>query len=103
MNWNKAYIITIDKGGLLGGFNAKNFHDRLVNAKGVISWWHYIDNTYIIIVKYGVTAANVMDLVRSIEKNRKFFICELNLNNHNGILPQDAWDWINKQNTQIRY
>lgn len=97
MNWNKAYILIIDKGGWLSGFNAEEFHKGIIRANGVKTWWHYIDNTYILIVEWGVTAKDITDYAMKLIPNRKFFVCELNINNHNGWLPQDAWDWINKQ------
>jgi hypothetical protein len=92
----KAFIITYAKGGLTDGFNYKKFHDTLTKANGILNWWHYLDSSYIIIVQDGITATNVSDYVRSIAPNKRFFTCQLNLNDHNGWLPQEAWDWINK-------
>lgn len=92
----KAYIIVFNKGGILDTFSYDKFHDSITTAKGVINWWHYIDNLYIIITENKVTASNVSQYVQQILPNKHFFVSELNLKNHNGWLPQEAWDWINK-------
>jgi len=97
MNWNKAYILILDKESAKFRFNSKNFHTKITTAKGVINWWHYIDNTYILIVEYGITAKNISDFVQNNTNNMKFFVSEINLKNHNGWLPNEAWDWINEQ------
>lgn len=94
--WDKFYILIIDKGGLLDSFDYKGFHEKLTTANGIKAWWHYLESTYIIKVEFGITAHNVSEYVQKIAPNKKFFVCELNLGNHNGWLPQEAWDWINK-------
>lgn len=92
----KAYIIIYNKGGILDGFDYTEFHNSLTTAKGVINWWHYIDNAYIIITEKSTTATNVSDFVQQKMPNKHFMVSELNLKNHNGWLPKEAWDWINK-------
>ena len=94
--YNKAYIINFDKGGSFDAFDYKAFHDTLTTAKGVINWWHYLESSYIIITATGVTATNVSDFVMNHMTNKHFFVAELNLKNHNGWLPKEAWDWIKK-------
>ncbi len=95
MSWDKFYIITMDKGGLLDMFDAKKFHDQLTQAIGIKAWWHYLESTYIIKVEFNVTALNVSEYIQSIAPNKKFFTSEIKLDNYNGFLSQDAWDWIN--------
>jgi len=94
MSWDKFYIITLDKGGLLDSFDSKKFHNQLTTAKGIKSWWHYLESTYIIKVDYTVTALNIAEYIQSIAPKKKFFTSELILDNYNGWLPQGAWDWL---------
>ena len=94
----KAYILNFDKGGLLDAFNYKNFHNTLTTAKGINNWWHYLETSYIIVTDNNITATNLSDYIRQLMPNKLFFICELNLKNHNGWLPTDAWEWINQFN-----
>lgn len=96
MNWDKFYIVTLDKGGFLDSFDSKKFHNQLIAAKGINAWWHYLESTYILKVKYGVNAHNIAAYIQKIAPNKKFFTSEITLNNYNGWLPQEAWDWINK-------
>lgn len=97
MRWNKSYIIVIDNYRSLGSSSAKSLHNDITTADGVINWWHYIDNTYIIIVEWGVTASSITEYVRKINSSISFFVCQVDLKNHNGFLPEEAWDWINNQ------
>jgi hypothetical protein len=92
----RTYIITFDKGGLFDLFDYNKFHQSIINASGLISWWHYLESTYIIVVNNNVTATNVSEFLRQIAPNKQFFVTEINLRSHNGFLPQEAWDWINK-------
>jgi hypothetical protein len=94
---DKFYIVILERGGLLEGFNYAGFHKQLTSAKGVTSWWHYMDTTYILRVTSDVDAASITDFIRSIAPKKKFFVCALNLSDRNGWLPHEAWDWIKKQ------
>lgn len=100
MSWRKAYILVIDKGGVFSSFNPVTFHQKLVKPESIITWWHYIDNTYVLIVEGNVNAAAISEYVKKIDPKRKFFVCELNLKDHAGWLPKEAWEWIKKQ---LRY
>jgi hypothetical protein len=94
----KIYIINYNK---INGFDYQSFHQSLTTTKGVLNWWHYIESSYIIITDYHITAKNVSDLVRSLMPNVGIFVCELNLNNYDGWLPKEAWEWINKNKTTL--
>ncbi len=96
--FNKAYIITFDKGGLLDTFDYVAFHNSLIKANGVLNWWHYLEGTYILITPSDVTASGIGAFVMQQMPNKLFFTVELNLQNHNGFLPKEAWDWINQVN-----
>lgn len=97
MNY-KVYIINFDKDGVYDKFDYNKFHNDLITTKGIINWWHYISSSYIIITEWNVLANQVTELVQDLMPNKKFFVCELNLKNHNGWLPEDAWEWINSFN-----
>lgn len=98
--FNKAYIISFDKGGLLDTFDYVGLHNTLIAADGILSWWHYLETSYIVITSSNITASNIASYVMQLMPNKHFFVSELNLENHNGFLPQEAWDWIN-QNKSI--
>ena len=97
--WYKAYILTFDKNDTIG---TVEFHEKLINTNGIESWWHYLESTYILIVKSHITASNVSEYIKKIVGEQFFFVTEINMKNHNGWLLQEAWDWINKQNQNIQ-
>ena len=91
------YIICFDKGNPPSDmFNYKKFHIELTTADGVINWWHHLQSSYIIVTESNILASNVADYVRERMPNKLFFVSELNLQNHNGWLPEKAWEWINR-------
>jgi hypothetical protein len=94
--YNKAYILTFDR-GFLDGVDYVKFHNKLVSAKRVISWWHYLESTYIIIVDFSISPKHITDFVIQNLPQKKFFVCELKLDSHNGFLDPKAWEWINRQ------
>ncbi len=95
--FRRAYILTYNS----YDFENNSFHNTLTNAKGIINWWHYISGNYILIVESNITAINISDYILKIAPDKKFFVCELNLKNHNGWLPNAAWDWINNQTSKL--
>lgn len=97
MNY-KAYILTFDKGKVLDPFDYKKFHDSLTSGAGILDWWHYLEGTYIIITESNNSSLAVANFVRQLMPDKLFFVSELNLANHNGWLPLEAWNWINKYN-----
>lgn len=100
---NKSYIITLDKGGMLDTFDYAKFHQKLTTAQGVISWWHYLDSTYLLIVPDNVNSETITKFILSIAPNKHFFVAKIDLREHNGWLPKEAWDWINEWNNTLPY
>lgn len=96
----KAYLIVMHPGHMLDGFNQEAFHKNLTTVQGVVSWWHYMPNAYIILVADDVNATGVTDYVRSIIGSKHFLVTRFNLWDNNGWLPKEAWDWINENRTK---
>ena len=92
----KAYILTFDKGGLLESFDYSKFHNHLTSDPNLVSWWHYLENSYILITDSRIKASYFSDLFKQIGNNKFVFVCELNIDSCNGWLPPDAWEWIKK-------
>jgi hypothetical protein len=72
------------------------FYEAL-KAQG--QWWHYITSTWIIDTLK--TPDDILAAVRPHLSPQDFlFVTELGLR-HQGLLPREAWDWINTRlNTQ---
>ena len=99
----KTYIVTFEKEGILDSFNYVSFHEKLTTAQGVISWWHYLGTTYILSVPDTATATSVTQYILAIAPNKKFFVAKVDLKDHGGWLPKEAWDWINNQTSSWGY
>ena len=91
---SKFFIVIIDKEKVISSFDGKEFHKQIINSEGVKAWWHYLESTYIIKVDNVVNASHVANFIHDIAPKKKFFVTEIKLNEFNGRLPKEAWDWI---------
>ena len=91
---NKVYIITYNP---TEPFNKAIFHNYIQSlySLGYISdWWHYLDETYLV-----VSSLNVTELYNHVfpgVPQRYLLIVEINPNNAQGWLPLNAWTWLQK-------
>lgn len=92
---NKAYIINFDIEAKDNNDYSK-FHDILTKDKGIINWWHYLQSSYIIIVGNDINATNISNFVKANFKDKLFFVTQLNLVDHDGWLPKEAWTWVSE-------
>jgi hypothetical protein len=93
----KAYIITFDAPTLLiGRLDIVQLHNFLTSATGIISWWHYLKGTYIIIVEGNISATDVSTSVNPYMGQTPYLVMEVDMKNHNGILTAESWNWISK-------
>ena len=91
----KAYIVTFNQPGLLEPFNYQTFHQFLLGYPDLSDWWHYLKCTYIVLLPIGSNASQLTQYLLPYFKKINFFVIEVNLQNHNGLLHPDAWKWIN--------
>lgn len=92
-----AYILTFDRDDNL---DYKSFHDSLISCPTVITWWHHIKSCYILIADTK-NATVLQQEIKGIIPNKRFLLLEVNLENRNGWLPLQAWEWIKKQTFKI--
>ena len=91
----KAYILTFDAPfPIFGAFDAVKLHKALTTAQGIITWWHYLKGTYIIIVDVNVHASGISNFVRPYMESSPYLVMEVNLSNYDGILTAESWNWI---------
>ena len=93
---NKAYILTFDKGGIFDRFDYLKFHQQLIKTPNIVDWFHYLENSYILIIPHHIKSNYISDIWQNIGNKRFSFVCELDINNCNGWLPAEAWEWIKK-------
>lgn len=92
----KAYILTFDRDDML---NYKEIHDKIISLPDLTNWFHYIKSSYILITT-AQSASILSGKIKPFMPDKRFLVVELNLNNRNGWLPNDAWDWIRKQTSR---
>lgn len=93
----KAYMLIFDREDSL---DQKSIHERIVNSPSIISWWHYIKSSYIIIATTNNATVLQKEILEAMP-NKRFLVIEVNLKNRNGWLPNDAWEWIKNQSQNI--
>jgi len=79
-------------------FNSADIHRIITTLSGNSDWWHYLPDVYII--SNLNTEQFIADRIISEFPGLLFLVVAVNLNNHNGVLPKDAWEWI-KRKTRI--
>lgn len=89
----RAYILVFDKDDFR---DYNKIHNLLTTLPEIVSWFHYIKSSYILIA----TTENATALSKSVKRifhGKRFLIVEANLKDRNGWLPQQAWEWLRKQ------
>ena len=94
----KAYILTFDRDDDL---DYLDFHEILTEQPEIISWFHYLKSSYILISDE-MNAKALSLMVGDIVPGKRFLIVEVKLRNRNGWLPRDAWDWLRKHTRYMR-
>ena len=76
---------------------ADEVHLLLTSLPGSSDWWHYIPNSYII--TSSSTSSAISDHIYKAMPDMRFLIVRITIEDSNGVLKKDAWDWINKHKT----
>lgn len=93
------YIIVYNNSQLQ--FDSAVIHKFITKNLNINDWWHYLSNVYIVGAKSGVNAKNLADSITQNFPGLIYFITQVNLYDHNGVLPKNAWDWINNKIRQV--
>lgn len=76
--------------------NAEKVHDVILKQKAILSWWHYLPNVYLL----ETSTTDERDIANVLIKEipgLRFFISKIDINSTNGLLPKDAWTWIDEK------
>jgi len=78
-----------------------SYSKLMTTLKSSENWWHYLTSAWIIITSK--TAAEYAELLKDcIYKGDRFFVVEITNQSRQGWLPQEAWDWIKKNENKIK-
>lgn len=86
---NKVYLLAFDPVKSDG----VALHRIIKDSVYITDWWHYLPSTYILVSAY--TLDTIQKQIRDKWPDNHFLLIEVNRLNHNGWLPQEAWDWLN--------
>lgn len=89
----KAYILSFDRDDNL---DYVAFHKQLTELPNVLTWWHYIKSSYILISDL-TSSTELNRQIMAIAPKKRFFLVEINIKNRNGWLPPQAWEWLKKE------
>ena len=95
MSYN--YIIIYDETKLK--FNKDVIHRFVVDSVYISDWWHHISNAYI--VTTDLTAKKMADSIIASFPGLRFFITRLDFSDYNGVLAQNAWEWIKRKTNAL--
>jgi len=96
--YRRAFILTFDRDDNL---NYKDIHDNIITSPSVITWWHYIKSSYILIVDTNDVSKLNKEIVNAMP-DKRFLLIEVNLKSRNGWLPPKAWEWIKAQSVKLK-
>lgn len=78
----------------------RNYEGVFSELKGALSWWHYLESTWIIRTKLTMEVWTDKLLAR-MDKNDSLLIFDVTGQNRQGWLSNKAWEWIREQNEII--
>jgi len=90
---SKAFIVIFEKEMTSSG-QRNTLHKKLEEDKSVFGWWHYMNNTYIIITPNNINATSIRKFIQDILPNVNHFAMQIRYNDYDGYLDQKAWTWI---------
>lgn len=85
----KPYIITYAFSG-----DAKRYSGLYDAIKGYPGWWHYIDNTWLILAECDANSI-YKTLEPHVDKDINLLIIEVG-KDRQGLLPKKAWEWFKR-------
>ena len=80
--------------------NNADYSKLYEKIKSYGSWMHYIDSDWIISVTQQTKAEDIFAGLQPYINSQKDYILVIEVkNNYQGLLPKDAWDWMNGNNS----
>ena len=93
----RVFVVALD--GNDPSSDVRVFRNAIKDNPDIKSWWNYIPFVYLL-----VSERNADDLSVSLYKRsavRRFLVTQVNLEECQGLLPDEAWAWIKRQTAMI--
>lgn len=99
---SKLYLLSFDP--LSPTLDADDLHSKVTGSNAIQAWAHYHPGCYFL--TSDLTATELKNIVRtSFRAGHKhattFVITEIGTDNMNGILPRQAWTWLQKHRLEL--
>ena len=93
---NKVYVVAFDTPP--NGTDA--LHKAIDSNAEITAWWHYINNTYLLVTRERATT--IYDKLSAASGGTNMLIIEVNQNgSRQGWLPNKAWEWIDANLSRV--
>ena len=86
----KTYIVTLDASNPLIG--SEQVFQYIRSSKFITNWWNWLPFVYI--VESTERADVISEELRSAALGTRFLVAQIDLENSEGNLAREAWDWI---------
>ncbi len=93
---NSLFLITFDNSN---PFSLGPFHETILSLPNLTYWWHYISGTYLVVADSDCN--KITDYISKRHPLLKFLVIKTDLENTNGVLPSDAWEWIKTNSSPL--
>lgn len=97
----KAFILSFDY-TILKATKLTAFQEQIKKDPSIVSWWHHLKGTYIIITKDNIDASSIQQFFSHYFPNENCLVLKVRYDNYNGMLPQNAWDWMESSLKQVK-
>jgi hypothetical protein len=77
-------------------YSLQAIHNHITTHPGVRDWWHFVENLYLIETN-SLKPVHINNYIRLQFPELIFIIGKVDLTENAGVLPREAWDWINKK------
>lgn len=73
----------------------QNYDDLIEKIKGLGTWWHYLDSTWIVVSS--LSPSQAFERMRpALDKSDSALVLNITGDSYSGWLTQEAWDWLKK-------
>lgn len=76
--------------------DSDHLHNIVTTAIMTTDWWHYLPNMYLI--NTTLNAAQITSTLQVQFPGMLFIVNKVDTSDYNGVLPRDAWEWLQKFN-----
>lgn len=89
------FIVNFDRQANL---SYRSFHDAFVAHPQISRWCHYIKSSYLIGTNLTVSelSNHYTETAKQHGLKTTHLVLKVDLNERNGMLPREAWDWFRK-------